>query len=527
MSPFSTTDGSSSSDGAGAQTEATTQRNLLPSFEAEHDKKSLKSASLVGLSKDGSGPKNVAPLAIAVAKKRPRPNVAIQNLMERREQLAWQQIEDKLFILLEGNEILLKVFRNYTGTQLSWPYLSSMAQIVVARQKEEQAINPLLFMDDHSLERLSILFGTGRFSRMTKLVCLRTILHCLTPEHAQWQLVESVVEATLEFLIVPEQEWEFLDHSEEVLLWELRARSLHQQRLEQRRLEKVASVGNTAAFGIASGAKLVENGLACSVPYLTCTIDFVGQKLKPRMQAEEYPLFMNKTAVLALTYSNAAKRGSEAARNATWKMTSSIRETSSRSISRAYLHLASSSHSLSTRNPSSAQIVVFSPECREVLRSMGHVGWTSIGAIAIVGDAVLETGRAVVGKTSQVTAELVAYKYGTSAGQVVLDIGEATQNAIRIVGHVAFLWGESTAVAQSVAKHNAKTLAGETAENGIETPIQLLPTKQSMNSDKLKSGTKSTTSERTSGFPTSAPAPSKDGLSSPTSVVIEELGEGC
>lgn len=71
--------------------------------------------------------------------------------------------------------------------------------------------------------------------KKVKLACLRLLVTLRSPIEAGWQLQESVIVDTLAFITDPKQSWEHFVHSDEKLLWELRAIALNRlERLEER-----------------------------------------------------------------------------------------------------------------------------------------------------------------------------------------------------------------------------------------------------------------------------------------------------
>jgi hypothetical protein len=100
---------------------------------------------------------------------------------------------------------------------------------------------------------------------------------------------------------------------------------------------------------------------------------------------------------------------------------------------------------------------------RNMLVAAGTVGIASLGAAAIVGEAVFETTKAVAQKSALVAADVVRHKYGESAGRVVEDASHTTGNILRTVAHVAML--ETTVLAKAVGKNACKVQARRSQES--------------------------------------------------------------
>ena len=362
---------------------------------------------------------------------------------------AWQELEDDLFLILSGRSDHLSYFRRLHGNGLVASNLLRSLAYLSSRPKKKGSNDD---SSSHSMyyEHVSTVAGFLAHSgskRQLKLAALRTLMECLSPIEAAWQMQEAVLDGTLDFLTHRGlSEWEFMEHSEMVLIWELRAMCLRQLEREKERIERVAAAGDQAAIYISGGAKLLEAGMTESLPILSSRIDSAGEQLKEWVKPDEMPLIVSRDAVVALAYSDALKRASKGAMNSTRMAVSGICDISSMGIDIVSRNLEGGSIG--------EKLLPHHPESREIMKAAGKVGIATIGAAALLGEVVVDTSRALAAKTASVTADVVQHKYGTSAGQVLRDAGDTTGNVIRTVGNVAKLEGK--AIAKSVAKSSGK-----------------------------------------------------------------------
>ena len=111
------------------------------------------------------------------------------------------------------------------------------------------------------------------------LACIRALITPRTPVEAGWQLHETVLEDTLRFIVDRScHEWEYVEHSDQILLWELRAICLME--LDSRKqavLRKISSGGDMAAGFISRQAVRIEKGVILSTACLTAGIEGAGE----------------------------------------------------------------------------------------------------------------------------------------------------------------------------------------------------------------------------------------------------------
>jgi len=265
-----------------------------------------------------------------------------------------------------------------------------------------------------------------------------------------WQHCEPVIEGTLDFLLTPNMEWEFMDHTEMNLLLELRALCLCFYKKEQARIAKVVQTGDTAAVLISASAKLMEEGMIQSGQLIEGQLDKACAKLKSWVKPGQYPLIVDQNAIVAKAFSSAAKRASEEVKDSTLWLLENARDASSEGLKIVVEKLDETTNG-SHRTIFQEQL---SPESAETLKAVGKVGMATLGATALVGEAMVETSRALVRKTGSVAADIVEYKYGSDAGQVVLDASETADNLVRAASNVTLL--ERKVLAKNMAKSAGK-----------------------------------------------------------------------
>lgn len=362
-----------------------------------------------------------------------------------REQ-AWEDLEDDLLIILNGRIDLLEHFHNLHNAGVARSnLLRSIAYLASRPSKREESI-----YYEH-ISTVASYLSIGRANRELKLAVLKTLVVCLSPAEAAWQIHDTVIDETLDFSTKRGQQWEFMEHTETTLIWELRAMCLRLIDREQERVARVAKTGDAAAVMISAGAKLMEQGMARSIPMISDRIETAGKHVKVLVKVNDYPLMMDRDAVVAMAFSDAAKRASEGAMESTRMAVHGIRDAAS-------LGLQMVANKLDNRKIAE----ILPPEGLEAIKVVGRVGMATLGAAAIVAEAMIETSRAVLKTTVLVTADVVEHKYGTSAGQVVSDAGETAGNVLRAFGNVAML--ERKLLAKAVAKHAGKIRANEEAE---------------------------------------------------------------
>jgi hypothetical protein len=302
---------------------------------------------------------------------------------------------------------------------------------------------------DQHVHALASYFASS-VSYDSKLARLRTLMTLVTPHDASWQLEDSVLKDTLRFLTDRNFDWPHPEHSAHVILLELRAMCLY----EKEGQSLVVQGGDVAAGCIVGAARLVEHGLAASVPLIHCGLDLAGNQVKKLVTPEQEPPFSPRAHVVTKTYTDAAKRATNGVRETARWTAHSLRDASTDSIHRIAQLLD---------QEGLGEKLVPNEGHRNMLVAAGTVGIASLGAAAIVGEAVFETTKAVAQKSALVAADVVRHKYGESAGRVVEDASHTTGNILRTVAHVAML--ETTVLAKAVGKNACKVQARRSQES--------------------------------------------------------------
>ena len=373
-------------------------------------------------------------------------HLAILSLRREEPAIVWEDLEDDLFVLLGGNEESLKVFHDLyleispTITRQSGisSLLRSMAYLCSAEAKD-------MALHDEHVSRMAAFFAVGRRdSQSLKLQVLKTMIRCWTPPEASWQIQDDVIQGTFAFMITKSMEWEYMDdHTAMALIYELRAKCIRELEMERERIQRVSDRGEEAAVLIAAGAKLVELGIQSSNKIIAGHIDNAGQRMKDWVDVEEDPLIVDRDAIVAMAFSDALKRSSEYAREGTKVAVSSLCDAS-----------ISGLHKVSEKLGDEKFTERLSPEGREVMKAAGKIGVATVGAAAIVGEAIVETGREVVTKTAGVSADVVRHKYGATAGEVAKNAADTAENVFRAMGNAALMDGSifASTVAKSAGK---------------------------------------------------------------------------
>lgn len=77
------------------------------------------------------------------------------------------------------------------------------------------------------------------------------------------------------------------------------------------------------------------------------------------------------------------------------------------------------------------KLLIPNEESREILAAFGKVALTALGAAQIVFGTMHDSTEAVAMKSNEVAADVISYKYGSTAGRVVEDTGDSIYTAFR------------------------------------------------------------------------------------------------
>ena len=373
---------------------------------------------------------------------------------------SWERIRNHLFSTLpELDPSHLALLRNtYIAGIRDREVLNSLACLglydnsttISSSSEEPRQPQPVSNYDQHAITLAQCLaLPSRRLRKSAKLACVRALMTLLTPLEAGWQLQDRVIRDTLRFMTDRSYVWEYLDHSHELLLWELRAMCLHEIEIRQDQIsEKIAKGGDVAAELINKSAKCMEWGLEQSTNVVTTGIEGAGDKLKILLKPEDIPLLEAnlRAKVVALAYTEYAKRATVGARETSHQAITRIKDSSAKGI-----------HNLAIRlqDQKLGQRFIPHEQSREIITAAGRVGVAAVGGAAVVADSLVKSTGSVAKTTAAVTADLVHHKYGASAGTVVRNSSDTIGNVFRTVGYVT-LMHRSRSMANSVTKQTGK-----------------------------------------------------------------------
>lgn len=392
----------------------------------------------------------------------------------QQQKVGWEELEDDLYIILNGRsgpfralqalffDTAFQIGGGGTTAQQS-QLLRSMAYLLSETTKNDMRLH-----DEH-VSRLSNFF-LGRESRDRKLATIKALLRCLLSSSKS--PICGSPEAALTFLTTRQTEWphdrridDDNDDGDVTLLYELRALCIRRLELEEERIRRVSQSGDEAAVLIVAGAKLVELGIHKSNRALENKIGEAGKLAKQWVDVDEKPLILDRDAVVAMAFSDAAKKASEYAREGSKAALETLLDASISGLHMVGHRLMGDADG---GDSGGALTDSLSRESREILKAAVKVGMATVGAAALVGEAMVDTGRCVASKTACVTAEVVGHKYGETAGEVVKNAGETAGNLARAAGNVALL------DAQVLAKHVAKSAGKAQANQDVEEAKQAI-----------------------------------------------------
>lgn len=352
-----------------------------------------------------------------------------------------------------GRRVTQKQFKPKTFKARVPEQVATSMSIVLGRT------NATLDERDEQIHILASFFASS-VSQTAKLKRLRVLVALVTPEEALWQLREAILRDTLRFLTCRSFDWPHDEHTAHVLLLELRAMCLYQME----RQSIIIQTSQIAAGCIFGAARMLEAGLASSVPIIHFGLDLAGNQAKRYMIPATIPSTPSsrRNQIVTRAYTSVAKRATGSLLVTIKFAASSIRDASTDRI-----------HHLAQRMDQEqwGQRIIPHEGPRNVLVAVGTVGIASLGAAAIVGEAVVATTASVALKAAEVAASVVRYKYGEHAGQVIEDASQTTGNILRTTSALALL--ELSVLSRSVAKNTIKVQAkriheGEEEESTVD-----------------------------------------------------------
>lgn len=385
--------------------------------------------------------------------------------------------EGTLMVLLGGNKRALGLFKyaylngvDDRHVLESLAILSSTPDTASRRQQQTKretstSTSPASASSRHSeaIKSVCSFLVKKRDNLQCQYICLYILIHLRTlaargggsRRGTRWQLSDQSLQEALRFVTDRDFQWEqrkLQRHTEQMLLWELRACTLHllhvqvrshQQR--QRQLHLLSRSGDVVAGSIITGSRWIESGLDYSTHIVTDGIETAGEMVKDVIEPNQGPpvvLFQDEEAEkLSLSYTGAARRASADMYEKTNMGLTKVQDQAVRGVEKVTDQL---------ENEDTMEKWVPHPETRTALQIAGHVGGSLLGGALIVGDAVRENTRSVFSKTAAVTADVVQYRYGENAAQLVRNTSETAGNVALTLANVSV--ASSKGLAKVVAK---------------------------------------------------------------------------
>lgn len=205
------------------------------------------------------------------------------------------------------------------------------------------------------------------------------------------------------------------------------------------------------ASKIGECANLVSGALEGKVvPTVTNGIDQAGNLVKKNIPPAQEPIIDSRTAAVTLTCTDVMRRSTHGIRSGTQIVSTRVRSgatTVAKIVGDCIAEEANSPNKEETKEQT---------EKREMLAAAGALSMATVGAVALVGESVLESSKAVVKKTTCVTADIVRHRHGDDAGQIISDVFESTGNVLSIT-RTSF---QATHISKAATKNIAKMHLG-------------------------------------------------------------------
>mmetsp|Transcript_37333 Transcript_37333/g.42666 ORF Transcript_37333/g.42666 Transcript_37333/m.42666 type:complete len:502 (-) Transcript_37333:323-1828(-) len=375
----------------------------------------------------------------------------------------WLPIQEELTKIIDDeDETTISMFRSLYDTGVPKIMLYAIANLSVATVWDED--------HEKAVESLAYFLVISNISYREKLGCIRTLMALSTPIDAAWQLEEACLKETLDFIILREQEWMLPEHSESMLLWDLRARALRFQHLNNAyhlEVEDVVKGGEVTADYIATAAKCFSRSLKWSVvPVIHYGLDIAGDNAKRLLTPVEHQKTRRKGALMTVCKNPTSVRAIANCTTVIRQVSNGVR-LQAKQMSSEIRDIPNQGFQMVVKKVEDEELVeklVPDEDHREVLAAAGKIGVASVGAAAIVSEAIIDTSSSIVRKTASVTADVVRHKYGDSAGQIVKDTSDTTGNILRTVGHLTGMnpnpKGMTKMVAKNVSKDRIQNVVG-------------------------------------------------------------------
>jgi len=397
-----------------------------------------------------------------------------------RHRIVWEEFEDDLYILLDGRLDRLQICRDFyfktnaqsqgqLGPKRSCYFLLSLGYIFSSKH------NNMPSHDEHT-SRLASFLSTGRDARQLKLELVRTFYKMChsTPKNTNNRHVHSSSSQLYEFITDRKHEWdenltENLSSEAISLVYEIRAKCLRNLDLERDRIKSVTDKGDNTAVIIATGAKILELGIQKSNKAIEGRIYSAGKKVKgwiDKVNVDDHEpkqkSLDNRDTVVVRAISGSTKRASELAMESSKCVAQSTLDTTISGLC-----------TIGNKVEESAdKIDQISPEGREIIKAAGKISIASVGAVALVAEAVIESSRSLSSKTVGVTADIVGHKYGSVAGEVARDAADTYTNVLQTMGNITLVSNGSKLVKRAV-KNAGKNQIDEDIEKAKEIILSL------------------------------------------------------
>jgi Senescence-associated protein len=292
--------------------------------------------------------------------------------------------------------------------------------------------------------------------------------------------MDSFLKQSLEFCTDPKADTTpfLLDKDQEdpvlFLLWELRAIGLYLWQQQEARHDRIRYRVSQFSNGIVAGALAVESCLqrtaAAAAAGMTAGSRYMVRHTAPSPSSTWLDRD-RKSTVVTLTYSDALKRATTQSRVTLTTAVSTVASVSARQI-------------LVLARKLGQWIKPRHPGHNVAVQATGEVALATLGAASVIGEAVVDCTGTLIEGAATAAHIVVSHKYGSTAGQVVQDIGDSARNLIHIERSVGLITGQNTSKAvKMVVRQTGKARAQEQKQelsSPLASPIGSIDS-QSMN----------------------------------------------
>mmetsp|Transcript_3560 Transcript_3560/g.5469 ORF Transcript_3560/g.5469 Transcript_3560/m.5469 type:complete len:466 (-) Transcript_3560:288-1685(-) len=379
----------------------------------------------------------------------------------KKGKITWEDVESAVFPLDHYDGRLIRRFRSLFDQKTPCHVLLALASLIGKHGKIP--VNLLTSRRNTHADILRtvatyLVDDNSRITRGIKLECVHLLMTGVLPLPEDRTEDMDVVEDTLEYLLGKDFGWNKPVHGELGMFQQLRGACLFISQENKRRAfsarerkretaEQVVRGSEQATMIISTAAHTVEAGLELSVPVISAGLDLTGNLVKKMTHADTSP--RTKQGVVASVYVEKAKETTDVIRRSARSTLLGVRSASAKGVSTI-------AHKCEERQV--GQRLVPDDDHRAVLLAAGKVGIASLGATAIVAEAMFDSSTKIAEKTASVTASVIRHTHGESAGQIVQNVSDATFNLVRASESVNGLDGQkiTKAVAKKTGKEHVK-----------------------------------------------------------------------